>query len=57
MLTRATLARIREELTTISPDFDGPLIVYGEWSRLAPATLQREQIAFKQTPYDVKARG
>ncbi len=57
VLTRATLAHIRDEVVAVSPDFDGPLIVYGERSRLTPTTLQREQIAFKQTPYDIKARG
>ena len=56
VLTRATLDHIREEVAAASPDFDGPLIVYGERSRLMPATLAREGIAFKQTPYDVKAR-
>ena len=53
VLTRQTLAIIREGLPT---DFDGELIVYGERSALTPATLARERIAFRQTPYDVKAR-
>ena len=57
VLTRATLAQIREEVSRVSPDFEGPLTVYGERSRLAPATLAREGVEFKQTPYDVKARG
>ncbi|MEX0923135.1 MAG: site-specific DNA-methyltransferase [Rhodovibrionaceae bacterium] len=56
VLTRATLALIREDIAKLAPDFDGPLIVYGEQSRLTPATLDRERITFKQTPYDVKAR-
>lgn len=56
VLTRATLALIREEIAKLEPDFDGPLTVYGEQSRLTPATLDRERITFKQTPYDVKAR-
>lgn len=56
VLTRATLALIHEEIAKAAPDFDGPLTVYGEQSRLAPATLTRERITFKQTPYDVKAR-
>ncbi|MCE0732461.1 site-specific DNA-methyltransferase [Halomonas sp. G15] len=56
VLTRATLALIREEITKVAPDFDGPLTVYGEQSRLTPTTLDRESITFKQTPYDVKAR-
>jgi adenine-specific DNA-methyltransferase len=56
VLTRATLAAIRENIARTAPDFDGPLTVYGEQSRLMPATLDRERITFKQTPYDVKAR-
>jgi len=47
---------IREDTAKLAPDFDGPLTVYGEQSRLTPATLDRERISFKQTPYDVKAR-
>ena len=35
--------------------FDGPLTVYGERSRLMPATLDRERINFKQVPYHIKA--
>jgi len=56
VLTRATLALIREDIAKLAPDFDGPLTVYGEQSRLTPVTLDRERITFKQTPYDVKAR-
>jgi adenine-specific DNA-methyltransferase len=56
VLTRATLALIREDIAKLAPNFDGPLTVYGEQSRLTPATLDRERITFKQTPYDVKAR-
>ena len=61
VLTRATLALIREEIATVYPRFAKenaayPLTVYGEQSRLTSATLGRERITFKQTPYDVKAR-
>ena len=56
VLTRTTLAHIREEIAKAHPDADGPLTVYGEQSRLMPQTLEREGIVFKQTPYDVKAR-
>ncbi|WP_300442748.1 site-specific DNA-methyltransferase [uncultured Mameliella sp.] len=52
VLTRKTLAAIR----TAQGDFTGPLIVYGERTALSEATLKAEQIEFKQTPYDVKAR-
>lgn len=56
VLTRATLNIISEEIAKAHPDFDGPLVIYGEQSRISPASLDREQITFKQTPYDVKAR-
>ena len=53
VLTRATLGIIRQDLPQ---DFTGPLLVYGERCILSEATLKREGITFKQTPYDVKAR-
>lgn len=56
VLTRATLATIREEIERKHACFNGPLTVYGEQSRLASATLERAGITFKQMPYDVKAR-
>ena len=52
VLTRKTLAVIR----AAQGDFTGPLTVYGERTALSEATLKAEQIEFKQTPYDVKAR-
>lgn len=53
VLTRTTLAVICDAL----PDgFSGPLTIYGERSALSASTLDRHQIAFKQTPYDVKSR-
>jgi adenine-specific DNA-methyltransferase len=52
VLTNATLALIREA----GGGFAGPLVIYGEATRLSPARLKGEAIAFKQTPYDVKAR-
>ncbi|MXX10284.1 MAG: site-specific DNA-methyltransferase, partial [Nitrospira sp. SB0667_bin_9] len=55
VLTRATLARIRDEIDRIQADFNGSVTIYGEQSRLTPATLDREGIVFKQMPYDVKA--
>ena len=57
VLTRATLDVIRGELSRVAPGFDGPLTVYGERTRLTMATLARESIDFKQTPYDIKTRG
>ena len=53
VLTRKTLAVIRDVLPE---GFVGPITVYGERSALSDASLVREQITFKQTPYDVKAR-
>ena len=56
VLTRATLAVIRQEIARKDANFAGPLTVYGEQSRLTPATLDQQGIVFKQTPYDIKAR-
>lgn len=56
VLTRATLRIIKDEISKKDAGFNGPLVVYGERTALGEATLQREQITFKQTPYDVKAR-
>ena len=56
VLIRATLTQIRTEIARIQADFDGPLMVYGEQSRLMPATLEREGIVFKQMPYDLKSQ-
>ena len=53
VLTRATLSVIRQAMTR--QDVDGPLTVYGERSRLMPATLDRECVTFKQVPYHIKA--
>lgn len=52
VLTRKTLAAIR----AAQGDFKGSVTVYGERTALSEATLKAEQIEFKQTPYDVKAR-
>lgn len=56
VLTRATLALIREAIAGAAQGCDGPLTVYAEQSRISPATLERERIVFKQTPYDIEAR-
>jgi adenine-specific DNA-methyltransferase len=56
VLTRATLALIRDAIRAVEPAFDGPITVYGEQSRITAPTLERERVTFKQTPYDVKAR-
>ena len=61
VLTRPTLSAIRTEIARSHIGLAGerpeyPLTVYGEQSRLSPATLARERIVFKQTPYDLRAR-
>jgi len=38
------------------PAHDGPKVIYGESSRLGAARLQKENITFKQIPYDVRTR-
>ncbi len=38
------------------PSFNGTKIIYGEASRLSFSRLGGNQIIFKQTPYDIKAR-
>lgn len=38
------------------PQHNGPKVIYGETSRLGPSRLEKYQITFKQTPYDIKAR-
>ena len=56
VLIRATLDRIRDEIARLNTGFDGRLTIYGEQSRLTPTTLERENIDFKQMPYDLKAQ-
>ena len=51
VLTAVLLERLREE-----SGWDGPMTVYGEWSKLGTARLADAGVTFKQTPYDVKAR-
>lgn len=52
VLTRTTLATIRDAAS----GFVGPMIVYGESSRIGADSLRAAGVTFKQTPYDVKAR-
>lgn len=51
VLTAALLDRLRED-----SGWAGPIIVYGEWSKLGVPRLAEAGVTFKQTPYDVKAR-
>ncbi len=48
VLTRALLRKL--------PKFDGPKVIYGEACALPEEQLRELGIAFKQTPYDIKAR-
>ncbi len=56
VLTSGTLQLIRADLQKINPDFSASITIYGESSRLGSVHLKRENVIFKQTPYDVKAR-
>jgi adenine-specific DNA-methyltransferase len=38
------------------PKFDGPKVIYGEACDLSEEQLRELDIAFRQTPYDIKAR-
>ena len=51
VLTAALLDQLQAE-----SGWSGPMIVYGEWSKLGAARLVDAGVTFKQTPYDVKAR-
>jgi adenine-specific DNA-methyltransferase len=52
VLTRKTLAAIR----AAQGKFAGSITLYGERTALSEATLREENITFRQTPYDVRAR-
>lgn len=52
VLTASLLGRLRAE----ADGWRGPMIIYGEASRLGAARLKDEGVIFKQTPYDVRAR-
>ena len=38
------------------PPYKGPKVIYGELTTFNPQRLARENIVFKQVPYDIKAR-
>ncbi len=52
VLIRPVLKLLREQVK----GFSGPWVIYGEMSRLSADTLRAENITFKQTPYDIRAR-
>jgi len=56
VLTRETLAIVKEKIAKKKGDFRGTLLIYGEACRLSADTLARKGIVFKQMPYEVKAR-
>ena len=56
VLTGRTLQIIRDEIEKVVDGFNGHVVIYGESSRMGDARLKAENITFKQTPYDVKAR-
>lgn len=47
---------LTSKVLAMLPPFDGPKVIYGESSRFGSERRQMEQITFKQTPYDIKAR-
>lgn len=51
VLTKVVLQHIKE----LFPH-EGPMVIYGETTRLGEATLAAEGVTFKQIPYDVKVR-
>ena len=51
VLTHAVLADLKQNFPHA-----GPMVIYGESSRLGAARLAAEGITFKQIPYDVKMR-
>jgi len=52
VLTSGQLDRLRQQAN----GWNGPWVIYGEATRLGGARLTDESVAFKQTPYDVRAR-
>lgn len=47
---------LTSKILSALPNFNGPKVIYGETSRLGLSKLEENQITFKQTPYDIKAR-
>jgi adenine-specific DNA-methyltransferase len=45
---------VTSSILSALPPHDGPKVIYAEGCRLGAARLEREQIVFKQTPYDVR---
>jgi len=47
---------LNDPVFRLLPPHDGPKVIYGEWSQWRADRLQREQIEFRQIPYDVRVR-
>jgi len=47
---------LTSRVLALLPSHDGPKVIYGETCRLSTERLKDEEIIFKQTPYDIKAR-
>lgn len=45
-----------DDIRALLPEHAGPWLVYGEASRLQPATRKHLKIEFKQIPYDIRVR-
>jgi adenine-specific DNA-methyltransferase len=52
VLTHAVWAHLQ----SLATQHTGSWLIYGEASRLTPATLKKHGIAFRQIPYDIGAR-
>lgn len=47
---------LTSKVLELLPPFDGLKVIYGESCRLSPERLKKENIIFKQTPYEITAR-
>lgn len=45
-----------QDLKALLPEHAGPWRIYGEASRITPATLKRLNLEFRQIPYDIRMR-
>ena len=56
VVTSRSLQIVRDEFSRMEKGFSGLVVIYGESSRIGDTRLKRENVIFKQTPYDVKSR-
>ena len=47
---------LTQAVLNILPKHDGPKVIYGTACRFSPARLKRENIVFKQIPYEIRVR-